>query len=379
MTIHRPTIATISLDAVRHNIRAIKESVGSDTEVMAVVKADAYGHGMVPVASAALSAGASWLGLATVDETVALRKAGINAPTLILGPTFPEDASVLVENDISVAAGSVNALKALGKAASLLGNKAKVHLKVDTGMGRFGFWWEDLISDLEDISKIPGIILEGCFTHFAVSDIPDYTYTEMQHKSFRKFLAAAEGRGFTFPVIHAANSGAILQHPATRYNVVRAGVMLYGMLPDFDTQKTVPMEPVMTLTTRIIEIRTHPPGRFLSYGCTFRTERESRIGIMPLGYGDGYSRKLSNRGQVIVRGRRAPIVGRVCMDQVLIDLTGIPEAQIGDEVLLWGKKGADSLPVEEVAAWMETITYEVTCALGKRVPRIHVQKSNNNK
>lgn len=368
---HRPTIALISLSAVRNNIIAIREKVGPKCRVMAVVKADAYGHGMIPVAKAAMEAGAAWLGIATVDEAVTLRESGFRTPILILGPSFPADAETLVSHDISVAVGSLEAARALGRAGLKLKKKALVHLKVDTGMGRFGFWWKDLLPLLTGIKKIRGIHLQGCFTHFAVSDVADFKYTKWQNASFRKFLAAAQEAKVNFDLIHAANSGAILQHPDTCYDLVRAGVMLYGMLPDAETMPTVPIEPVMTLGTRLVEVRTHPKGRFLSYGCTFQTKRKSRIGILPIGYGDGLSRRLSGRGEVLIRGCRAPIVGRVCMDQVLVDVTDIPGACVGDDVLLWGKKGDDVLKVEEVASWMQTITYEVTCALGRRVPRIY--------
>jgi alanine racemase len=338
---------------------------------MAVVKADAYGHGMIPVAKAAIEAGASWLGIATVDEAVTLRETGFRAPILILGPSFPADAETLVSHDISVAVGSLEAARTLGRAGLKLEKKALIHLKVDTGMGRFGFWWKDLLPLLTGIKKIRGIHLQGCFTHFAVSDIADFKYTKWQNANFRKFLAAAQEAKVNFDLIHAANSGAILQHPDTCYDLARAGVMLYGMLPDAETMPTAPIEPVMTLGTRLVDVRTHPKGRFLSYGCTFQTKRKSRIGILPIGYGDGLSRKLSGRGEVVIRGYRAPIVGRVCMDQVLVDVTDIPGACVGDDVLLWGKKGDDVLKVEEVASWLQTITYEVTCALGRRVPRIY--------
>jgi alanine racemase len=368
---HRPTVAIVSLSAIRDNIAAIREKVQSQCRVMAVVKADAYGHGMIPVAKAAIEAGAAWLGIATVDEAVILREAGFRVPILILGPSFPRDSETLVSHDISVAVGSLEMASALGRAALKLKKKALVHLKVDTGMGRFGFWWKDLVSLLTDIRKTRGIRLQGCFTHFAVSDIADFAYTKWQNANFRNVLAAANKAKIKFDLIHAANSGAILQHPDTYYDLVRAGVMLYGMLPDVQTMPTVPIKPVMTLKTRLVEVRTHPRGRFLSYGCTFQTGRKSRIGIMPIGYGDGLSRKLSNRGEVMIRGCRAPIVGRVCMDQILVDVTDIPGAAVGDDVLLWGSDGKDVLKIEEVSSWMETITYEVTCALGRRVPRIY--------
>ncbi len=372
MIFYRPTVASISLDAVRQNVRAIQARVGEGCLVMAVVKANAYGHGMIEVAEAALDAGAQWLGIATVDEAIALRKTGIDTPVLILGPTFPADAETLVANDISVAAGSLEVARALGRAARKLKKRALIHVKVDTGMGRFGFWWKNLIPLLANLKRVRGIRLEGCFTHFATSDVRDPAYTRLQHNRFKRLLTAARRENIRFDIIHAANSGAILQHPDTFYNMVRAGVMMYGMLPDPQTMPTVPLLPVMTLTTKIVEIRTQPKGRSLSYGCTYKTLHKSRIAILPIGYGDGYSRKLSNRGEVIIRGRRAPIVGRVCMDQTLVDITNIPAARIGDDVLLWGTWGKDTLKVEEVAKWIGTITYEVTCALGCRVPRIYI-------
>lgn len=340
--------------------------------VMAVVKANGYGHGMLEVARASLKAGAKWLGIATVDEALALRKAGISSPVLILGPTFPDTAEICVSNDISVAVGTFDLARTLGRSALRIRKKARMHIKVDTGMGRFGFWWKDLISALGGLKKIKGIHLEGVFTHFAVSDIADPSYTRWQNSNFRRFLDAAARAMVRFDIIHAANSGAILQHPGTYYDMVRAGVVLYGMLPDPKTSSTVPTEPVMTLTTKLVEIRQHPKGRFISYGLTWKTPRKSRIGTLPIGYGDGLSRKYSNRGEVVIRGRRAPIVGKVCMDQTLVDVTHIPEAEVGDDVLLWGKMGKDVLKVEEVSQWAETITYDITCSLGSRVPRVYV-------
>jgi len=372
MSFHRPTRAVISLAAVRHNTRVIRKRIGKASGVMAIVKADAYGHGMIPVARASLEAGAKWLGVATVDEALAIRKQGIDSPLLILGPTFQADADTLVRNNISVAVGSLKIARALGKAAGKRRTKAKVHIKVDTGMGRFGFWWKELIRLLPEISRIQGITLEGCFTHFAVSDAANPGYTRKQHDRFRKLIEAAAMGGIRFPLIHCANSGAILQHPGTFYDMVRAGVVLYGMLPDKETKLTLPLKPVMTLTTNIIEIRTHPSGRYLSYGCTFRTRRKSRIAILPIGYADGISRKMSNRGEVIIRGCRVPIVGRVCMDQILVDVTDIPGARVGDPVLFWGKQGKNVLKAEEVAEWMETISYDVTCGVSRRVPRVYV-------
>ncbi|HOE63691.1 MAG TPA: alanine racemase [Candidatus Sumerlaeota bacterium] len=373
MIIYRPTIAAISLDAVKHNIQAIQKKVGAACQVMAVVKANAYGHGMAQVAQASLEAGAARIGVATVDEAAILRDLKIKAPILVMGPALLEHAEFFIARNISAAVGSIEAARAFGRAARKLGKKARIHIKTDTGMGRFGFWWENLAALLPEIKKIRGLHLEGCFTHFATSDIADYAYTKWQHENFKKLLDSAARQKIRFDIIHAANSGAIMQHPETYHDCVRAGVMLYGMLPDQKTKPTVPIKPVMTLTTRLVEIRQHPKGRCISYGCTWQTPRASRIGILPIGYGDGYSRKFSNKGQVLIRGRRAPIVGRVCMDQTLVDLSAIPEAQIGDRVLLWGENELGVLKVEEAAKWMGTITYEVTCALGARIPRVYIK------
>lgn len=449
----RPTSAIVNLGNYQWNLREIQRRIGKRCRVMAVVKAQGYGHGMLECARAAAEIGVKWFGVATVDEALLLRQdvtanwqqmeeekhetrearkeardnsqllteewreaqgkrqkievgqskssrvmleADDVVRILLMGPTFPADAEVLVENGIDVAVGSLAVAKALNKAAGkrqktrggsskqgagsrkvedvlLQRNfKARAHLKVDTGMGRFGFWFEDVPEIVDELKKLENIEWVGLMTHFSESDSPNFTYTRWQIKNFNWLIKECELRGFRPQFIHAANSGAILQHPDAYYDMVRAGIMSYGMLPDVRTRRTIAIKPVMTLLTRIINVREVPAGRYLSYGRTYQTKRRTRVGILPLGYGDGYPRHFSNCGYVIVKGKKAPVIGRVCMDQVLIDITRIPEAQVGDEVLVYGQKGKDYIPIEEMAHRIGTISYELTCRLTARVPRIYV-------
>lgn len=449
----RPTSAIVNLGNYQWNLREIQRRIGKRCRVMAVVKAQGYGHGMLECARAAAEIGVKWFGVATVDEALLLRQdvtanwqqmeeekhetrearkeardnsqllteewreaqgkrqkievgqskssrvmleADDVVRILLMGPTFPADAEVLVENGIDVAVGSLAVAKALNKAAGkrqktrggsskqgagsrkvkdvlLQWNfKARAHLKVDTGMGRFGFWFEDVPEIVDELKKLENIEWVGLMTHFSESDSPNFTYTRWQIKNFNWLIKECELRGFRPQFIHAANSGAILQHPDAYYDMVRAGIMSYGMLPDVRTRRTIAIKPVMTLLTRIINVREVPAGRYLSYGRTYQTKRRTRVGILPLGYGDGYPRHFSNCGYVIVKGKKAPVIGRVCMDQVLIDITRIPEAQVGDEVLVYGQKGKDYIPIEEMAHRIGTISYELTCRLTARVPRIYV-------
>ena len=375
MNTYRQTKILVNLSNYQKNLRAIQRKIGSKRGIIAIIKADAYGHGMVECARAGWQVGIRWFGVATVDEALTLRQieefARDGCRILVLGPTFPSDAEELVRNRIDVAVGSLRVLKALDKAGEKCGVRARVHLKVDTGMGRFGFWCEDLPGLVDEFKKRRHIEWVAMMTHFSESDVPSPAYTRWQIKNFDRTVAECEKRGFRAQYLHAANSGAVLQHPSAYYDLVRPGIMTYGLLPDIRTRRTIALKPVMTLLTRIIDIREFPRGRYLSYGRTYQTRRRIRAGLLPLGYGDGYPRHLSNCGYVMVCGKKAPVIGRVCMDQVLIDITRIPSARIGSEVVVYGKKGNNYVPIEELAHRIGTISYELTTQVTRRVPRVY--------
>lgn len=369
--IHRPTVAVIHLNAISRNIRAIQRKIGKKRHVMAVVKARGYGHDMVEAARAAIQGGAAELGVATVDEAVELRAQGIRLPILMLGPVFRSDAEVVVRKRISVALGSLDLARSLDRAAQRQGRRASVHVKIDTGMGRFGFWHEEWKKVLPELVRYAHLRFDGLFTHFSDSDGKSPSYTKWQLRNFRSVLEQCQHVNFRPGKIHAANSGAILQHPEAYFDLVRPGITVFGLYPTPVVERTVVLHPAMTLLSRIVMIRNVGKGRYTSYGRTFKAPRRMLIATVPIGYGDGYPRSLSNRGVMIVRGRRVPIVGRVCMDQVLLDVTRVPRAEVGDEVLIYGKKGTAHLPIEEVAETIGTIPNEIVCEVGERVPRVY--------
>lgn len=369
----RPVWAEVDLRAIAHNTQQLKKLLAPRTELMAIVKANAYGHGAVPVASTALANGASWLGVATLEEALELRQNGITAPILILGYLSPEDARAVVEADISQTIFALEQARALSQAAQTLGRQARLHLKIDTGMGRLGFLPQETIAAARAIAELPGVTLEGIFTHFANADARDKTYTWQQLQIFNRVLVDLEREGIRIPWKHAANSGALIDLPATHFNLVRAGISLYGHYPSEEVDKgKLSLLPAMAFKTRVILVKEVPAGSYISYGCTFCTDRPTKVATLPVGYADGYSRLLSNRAEVLVRGRRAPVIGRVCMDYCMIDVTAIPEVEVGDEVVLFGRQGEACLPVEEVAGWLGTINYEVLCMISHRVRRLYL-------
>ncbi|MGI9953170.1 alanine racemase [Moorellaceae bacterium AZ2] len=371
----RPVWAEVDLRAIAHNTRQLKNLLAPRTELMAVVKANAYGHGAVPVARTALASGASWLGVATLDEALELRRAGLRAPILILGYLSLEDAPVVVEEGISQTVFNLEQAQALSRAALALGRPARLHLKIDTGMGRLGVFPRDAVDVARAILSLPGVVLEGIFTHFANADARDKTYTWQQLNVFGQILNELEQEGIRIPWKHAANSGAILDLPATHFNLVRAGISLYGHYPSEEVERgRLDLRPAMAFKTRVVLIKEVPPGTYISYGCTYCTARSTRVATLPVGYADGFSRLLSNRGEVLVRGRRAPVIGRICMDYCMIDVTAIPGVQAGDEVVLFGRQGETALTAEEVAAWLGTINYEVLCMVSHRVPRVYLSE-----
>jgi alanine racemase len=366
----RPTWLEVDLAAIGHNLRQIRQLVGKDVDVMAVLKADGYGHGAVRIARTALNNGARMLGVACLSEAVTLRRAGIDAPVLILGYTPAWQARETVREGITATVFDLEAMRALSRAASELGRTASIHVKVDTGMGRLGLCPEDVLPVLREAVSLPGLIIEGIFTHFSVADVDDKAYTYLQLDRFRNVLSQLDAAGIKVPIIHAANSAATLTVPEARFGMVRVGIALYGLAPSEDVPLPPGFRQALTFKTRIAQVKLLAPGSFVSYGNTYQTRGHERIAVIPVGYADGFRRAPSHWGEVLVRGQRAPIVGRVCMDQTMINVTHIPEAQQGDEVVLIGRQGEQEITVEQVASRLGTINYEVISEILARVPRV---------
>jgi alanine racemase len=367
------TWAEIDLDAIAHNARELKQLVGEKTELMAVVKANAYGHGAVPVAEAALENGASRLAVNRAVEGVQLRQAGITAPVLILGYTLPAQAETIVRWNLTPTVNTLEQAQALSAAALHQGKVLPIHVKVDTGLGRFGLLPDEVVNFVQALSALPGLVLEGIYTHFAIADAVDKTYTLQQFEIFRDVVRRLEEAGFTIPIKHVAGSAATLDLPGTHLDMVRCGITLYGLRPSDEVEPTIPLRPAMTLKSRVARVRTLPAGSSISYGRTYTTSEPTRVALVPVGYGDGYHRLISNRGQVLIRGQRAPIVGRVCMDQFVVKASHIPDVQQHDEVVLLGQQGDEEITAEEVATWAGTINYEVTTSILPRVTRVYLK------
>lgn len=370
-----PVWAEIDLGAVAHNISEIRRVTTPSASVMAVVKANGYGHGAVEVSKTALENGAGWLGVARVAEGAALREAGIEAPILILGFIPPEQSWEVVRYRFSQAVYTKDMVKSLSDAAAREGMRAKVHLKVDTGMGRLG--WvagPEAIREILEIAVIPNIEIEGIFTHFAAADSFDKRYTLEQFSRFVGLIESLRKKGLEFPIKHAANSAALMELTETHLDMVRAGITVYGLYPSDEVDRQIiKLRPAMALKARVAYVKEVPAGFKISYGCTYTTGRPTVIATLPLGYADGYSRLLSSKGEALLHGCRAPVVGRVCMDQFMVDVGHIPGVKIGDEAVLIGRQGEEEISADEVAAKLGTINYEVTCMVSYRVPRVYIR------
>ena len=368
-----PTWAEIDLDALSHNIREIRRVTDARAGIMAVVKANGYGHGAVEVSRVVLENGAARLAVARSAEGVELRMAGIGAPVLVMGYTPVKMIREIAEYKLEqVVYGSDYALE-LNDQAGRMGVKIPVHIKIDTGMGRLGVVavCGSAVEEVKKIAALPHLQTEGIFTHFASADSADKTYTKTQMESFLNLLESLRREGLEFPLKHCANSAAIIDLPECGLNLVRAGISLYGLYPSEEVHKgRLDLHPVMSMKTRVAQVKEVPPGFSVSYGCTYITPQKTAIATLPVGYADGYSRLLSSNGEVLVKCRRAPIVGRICMDQCMIDVGHIAGVTSGDEVVLFGRQVSSVLPVEEVARWIGTINYEVVCMVSSRVPRI---------
>ena len=366
--------AEIDLGAIRDKFAAMRGRLRDDTKMIAVVKTDAYGHGAVRIAEMMEPEAYIWgFAVATTEEAVELRRAGIRKPILCLGFVFPQDYDLLVRLQIRPATFKLSMARQLSEAASRAGMILPVHLAVDTGMGRIGFQvCEEDADEAAEIAKLSNLKVEGLFTHFARADERDKDYTQEQFRKYCRFEQMLEERGVSIPLRHAANSASIMELPGTHLDAVRAGITIYGIYPSDEVDRNLmPMKPAMSLISHICYIKKVPAGTSISYGGTFVTERESRIATIPVGYGDGYPRSLSNKGSVLIRGRRAPIVGRVCMDQFMVDVTEI-EAEEFDRVTLLGQDGKDAVTADELGRLSGRFPYELVCDISKRVPRVYV-------
>ena len=370
-----PVWAEIDLAAIRHNLLEVKRLIKPEVIIMAVLKANAYGHGLLPLAKAVLANGAGRLAVARLDEALELRRHGIGCPILIAGYTNPHRYREVIKNNLTQTVYNLEMARDLNAVARLLGRKAKVHLEVDTGMGRLGFIPnEQALKQIEKIMTLPKLECEGIYTHFADADNTDKTYTNKQFRLFTDFLHELAQRGITFKIKHAANSAAVLDYPETHLDMVRVGIMLYGLYPSAECQKKVNLKPAMTFKARVSNVKKIPTGACVSYGCDYRAEKETVVATITLGYADGYTRILSNKaagGEVLIHQQRAPVLGRICMDQCIVDVSAIDNVQIGDEVGIFGCQNQGYIPVEEIAKKLDTINYELVCMVAARVPRIY--------
>lgn len=368
--------AEIDLDAIAHNTREIKKLTGSEVEMMGVVKADAYGHGVLEVVRTLLDNGVTQLAVSMLDEAIQIRKMGIDVPILVLNYTDPARADEIIHNRVTQTVFSTDLAQALSAAAVRLGKDVRIHVKVDTGMTRVGFIpGYNAVRNIMEISRLPGIILEGIFTHFASADESDKSYTLMQFERFMNLCTELIRAGIHIPVKHVCNSAGILQYPEMHLDIVRPGIILYGLYPSREVAGKIDLRPAMTLKANVIFVKDVDKDTYVSYGRTFRTDRKSRIATIPIGYADGYTRLMSNKGRMLVNGEYAPVIGRICMDQCMLDVTDLKhDVHVGDEVVIFGKQNGSCISVDEIADQVGTINYELVCIIGKRIPRVYLKE-----
>ena len=364
--------AYINVDAFRHNLMQIKNKLPSDTLVMPVIKADAYGHG-VEFAVKGTNELADYYAVAIIEEAVTLRECGVKKPIMILGHTAPCDFLKAIENDITVTVFSFDTAQKLSQSCKKAGKTAKVHIAVDTGMSRIGFkCTENSVEQIKKITELPNIITEGLFSHFASADEKEKDFAHTQLQRFDSFVKLLEAENIFIPIKHISNSAAIMDLPESIRTMARPGIILYGLYPSDEVKKEqLKLKPVMELISRVACVKEIEEGDCVGYGCTFRAEKKMKIATIPVGYADGYPRILSNKGRVIINNEYAPIIGRVCMDQFMVDVTHIESVNELDKVILIGQQGDKAVTAEEVASLAGTINYEVTCGISKRVPRIY--------
>jgi len=373
---HRPTWVEIDLNALRHNLSALKKRVGPQTKILGIVKADAYGHGDYEISRVLLNNGVEMLGIAILEEGIQLRDKGIKAPLLLLGGIFEDQIDTVIQYGLTPTIYDLKLAEVLSKRAYYFNTIMKVHVYVDTGMGSIGVKHDKAVEFVKFAKNLKNLLIEGIYTHCSSSDEKDSAFTNLQIKRFRDVLDALDASKACIPLRHMANSGAILGYPEAYFTMVRPGLSLYGLYPSADVSRDIGIRPVMSFKTRIIHIKDMESGDVVGYDRAYRITKPTRVATLPMGYADGYNRLLSNQGEVIIRSKKASIIGRVCMDQCFVDVTNIKDVSVGDEVVLYGRQAQESIPIESIAKQLNTIPYEVTCSISKRVPRIYTNKED---
>ena len=366
----RPTYCVIDLAALCWNFQQVKKSVGPGVKILSVVKANAYGHGARQVAKTLAQAGSDGFGVATVEEGIELRNSGIRSPILVLTAIYVEQLGQLLQHKLTPAVSDLATLRGLERLLRKRSRSLNFHLKVDTGMGRLGLLHSEIKSWLPELSRFKALKFEGLFSQLSHAEDERGEHTRTQIEAFRRLVERLEKAGFNPPSVHLANSAALIAKAGTHFTMVRPGLMLYGLYPAPKMARQVELKPVLSWRTRVLQVKRLPVGSSIGYGQTFVTARESSIATLPVGYADGYHRLLSNRGAALVRGKRAPIVGRISMDLTMVDVTDIAKVSQGDEVILLGRQGDDAISADEIAGWAETISYEIVTSISARVPRV---------
>lgn len=369
-----PTWVEVNLDRFARNLAAIRAAIGSETRILLVVKADAYGHGAVEIARAALLHGVAMLGVATLHEGIELRTAGIAAPIIILSPSLLSEVDEIIEHRLTPCVSNLEFAELLSRRCAAHQVISRLHVEVDTGMGRTGVSDGDAEEFIERVVAMPNLSLEGVFTHFPDADSGNTFFAEQQLRRYGEILEGLSRRNIDVPIRHVANSAGVLGVAGAALDMVRTGILAYGFYPSGRVPRTVPVEGIMAFKTRVVQLRSVAAGRYISYSRTYQTTRRTRVAVLPVGYGHGYPWLLSNRGEVLIRGRRTPIIGRVTMDLTMVDATEVPDIALGDEVVLWGDQGGARIDLTEVAGRAETIPYDLLCSMGKRVVRVFLEQ-----
>ena len=372
--------AEINLNAIISNLQQMQEQISNDTKMMLIVKADGYGHGADPIAKLFEQEEQVWgYGVATVDEGILLRNAGIKKPILVLGCVFPDQYGAVIKHDIRINIYNKEMAHEIGKYARMAQKKALIHIKIDSGMSRLGFLCnENSVQDILEVAKSTDIQVEGIFTHFSKADESDKTYTKEQYMKFQQIINKLETLGLTFQYKHCSNSAAIIDHPECNMDLVRVGIALYGLYPSDEVQKEkIILEPALSWISSIASVKTIPHGTKVSYGGIYEALHDIRVATIPMGYADGYARALSNKGYVLIEGKKAKIIGKICMDQFMVDITDIPEADFMTPVVLIGKSKNEYLYIEELSSISDKFNYEFICGISKRIPRVYIKNGKS--